>query len=405
MAVTTLKMGSEAWWQSKKGPEWEREDNGNYRVTFWWRDPQGTEKESAIHRVWVYITGVTDHHQNATPQSMQRIDGTNVWCWRVSLSANWRGSYCFIPTTRNDIFSSLAVGAAPDRSELREGWRQLLPQAIADPLNPQSWQGGRGHAVSALEMPEAPVQPGWDRPENPDSPAVCLQWRSARLGNTRRVWVFTTGEAQAESRPLAILLDGQFWAQSMPVWPALTSLTHRGHLPPAVYLLIDAIDTTHRSRELPCNADFWLAVQEELLPLVKTTTAFSDDPQRTVVAGQSFGGLSSLYAGLNWPARFGCVLSQSGSYWWPHRGGGQDGAIVEQLKTGTISAQGLRIVLEAGIREPIIYRANQALYAQLPSAPQSIFWRQVDGGHDALCWRGGLMHGLMTLWQPLTDTI
>ena len=405
MAVTTLKMGSEAWWQSKKGPEWEREDNGNYRVTFWWRDPQGTEKESAIHRVWVYITGVTDHHQNATPQSMQRIDGTNVWCWRVSLSANWRGSYCFIPTTRNDIFSSLAVGAAPDRSELREGWRQLLPQAIADPLNPQSWQGGRGHAVSALEMPEAPVQPGWDRPENPVSPAVCLQWRSARLGNTRRVWVFTTGEAQAESRPLAILLDGQFWAQSMPVWPALTSLTHRGHLPPAVYLLIDAIDTTHRSRELPCNADFWLAVQEELLPLVKTTTAFSDDPQRTVVAGQSFGGLSSLYAGLNWPARFGCVLSQSGSYWWPHRGGGQDGAIVEQLKTGTISAQGLRIVLEAGIREPIIYRANQALYAQLPSAPQSIFWRQVDGGHDALCWRGGLMQGLMTLWQPLTDTI
>ena len=405
MAVTTLKMGSEAWWQSKKGPEWEREDNGNYRVTFWWRDPQGTEKESAIHRVWVYITGVTDHHQNATPQSMQRIDGTNVWCWRVSLSANWRGSYCFIPTTRNDIFSSLAVGAAPDRSELREGWRQLLPQAIADPLNPQSWQGGRGHAVSALEMPEAPVQPGWDRPENPDSPAVCLQWRSARLGNTRRVWVFTTGEAQAESRPLAILLDGQFWAQSMPVWPALTSLTHRGHLPPAVYLLIDAIDTVHRSRELPCNADFWLAVQEELLPLVKTTTAFSDDPQRTVVAGQSFGGLSSLYAGLNWPARFGCVLSQSGSYWWPHRGGGQDGAIVEQLKTGTISAQGLRIVLEAGIREPIIYRANQALYAQLPSAPQSIFWRQVDGGHDALCWRGGLMQGLMTLWQPLTDTI
>ncbi|WP_213732215.1 enterochelin esterase [Citrobacter europaeus] len=405
MAVTTLKMGSEAWWQSKKGPEWEREDNGNYRVTFWWRDPQGTEKESAIHHVWVYITGVTDHHQNATPQSMRRIDGTNIWCWSVSLSANWRGSYCFIPTARNDIFAPQALGETPDRTALREGWRQLLPQAIADPLNSQSWQGGRGHAVSALEMPEAPVQPGWDRPENPDSPAVCLQWRSARLGNTRRVWVFTTGEAQAESRPLAILLDGQFWAQSMPVWPALTSLTHRGHLPPAVYLLIDAIDTAHRSRELPCNADFWLAVQEELLPLVKTTTAFSDDPQHTVVAGQSFGGLSSLYAGLNWPARFGCVLSQSGSYWWPHRGGYQDGTIVEQLKSGKVSAQGLRIVLEAGIREPIIFRANQALYAQLPSAPQSIFWRQVNGGHDALCWRGGLMQGLITLWQPLTDTI
>ncbi|MEG0532850.1 MAG: enterochelin esterase, partial [Citrobacter sp.] len=159
------------------------------------------------------------------------------------------------------------------------------------------------------------------------------------------------------------------------------------------------------SRELPCNADFWLAVQQELLPLVNATAAFSDDPQRTVVAGQSFGGLSSLYAGLNWPERFGCVLSQSGSYWWPHRAGHQDGIVIEQLRAGTLSAQGLRIVLEAGIREPIIFRANQALFAQLPHAPRSIFWRQVEGGHDALCWRGGLMHGLMTLWQPLTDTI
>ncbi|WP_368940817.1 enterochelin esterase [Citrobacter werkmanii] len=405
MAVTTLKTGSEAWWQSKKGPEWEREENGNYRVTFWWRDPQGTEKESAIRRVWVYITGVTDHHQNVPPQSMQRINGTNVWCWSVSLSANWRGSYCFIPTARDDSFAALAADETPDRNVLREGWQQLLPQAIADPLNPQSWRGGRGHAVSALEMPDAPVQPGWDQPAAPDCPAVCLQWHSARLCNTRRVWVFTTGDDQPEARPLAILLDGQFWAQSMPVWPALASLTHRGDLPPAVYLLIDAIDTSHRSRELPCNADFWLAVQQELLPLVKTTTAFSDDPQRTVVAGQSFGGLSALYAGLNWPARFGCVLSQSGSFWWPHRGGHQDGAIVEQLKSGKVSVQGLRIVLEAGIREPIIFRANQALYAQLPSAPQSIFWRQVDGGHDALCWRGGLMQGLMTLWQPLSETI
>ena len=336
---------------------------------------------------------------------MQRIDGTNVWCWSISLSANWRGSYCFIPSDRNDIFASLAPGETPDRTVLREGWRQLLPQAIADPLNPQSWQGGRGHAVSALEMPDAPVQPGWDRPENPDSPAVCLQWHSDRLGNTRRVWVFTTGEANPQERPLAILLDGQFWAHSLPVWPALTSLTHRGQLPPAVYLLIDAIDTPHRSHELPCNADFWLAVQQELLPLVKTTTPFTDDPQRTVVAGQSFGGLASLYAGLNWPERFGCVLSQSGSYWWPHRGGHQDGVIIEQLKAGTVSVQGLRIVLEAGTREPIIFRANQALFAQFPSAPQSIFWRQVEGGHDALCWRGGLMQGLMTLWQPLTDTL
>lgn len=397
--MTALTTGSEAWWQSKNGPEWERLE-ASYRVTFWWRDPAGTQRSSPTKRVWLYITGVTDHHQNARPQSLERIPDTDVWQWQGEFSPEWRGSYCFIPSdNENDFASAVFEGAQPDRMALRVGWRKLLPHAVSDPLNPQSWRGGRGHAVSALEMPDAPVQPGWDRPDTPYQPPVCIEWNSARLNNRRRAWIFTTGDDRPE-RPLAVLLDGQFWAESMPVWPALASLTRDGKLPPAVYVLIDAIDTEHRSRELPCNPDFWLAVQEELLPRVKTITSFSDRADRTVVAGQSFGGLSSLYAGLNWPQRFGCILSQSGSYWWPHRGAQQDGLLIEQLKAGEKTARGLRIVLEAGRNEPLIFRANQAIFAELHTQ-QPIFWRQVDGGHDALCWRGGLTQGLMTLWQPL----
>lgn len=397
--VTALTTGSEAWWQAKDGPERERHQE-NYRVTFWWRDPAGTQKTSTVKRVWLYVTGVTDHHQNARPQSLERIPDTDVWQWQGEFSPEWRGSYCFIPSdNENDFASAVFEGDQPDRMALREGWRKLLPHAVSDPLNAQSWRGGRGHAVSALEMPEAPVQPGWNHPDTPYKKPVCIEWHSARLKNRRRVWVFTTGDESPE-RPLAVLLDGQFWAESMPVWPALASLTHEGKLPPAVYVLIDVIDTAHRSRELPCNPDFWLAVQDELLPQVKNMAPFSDRADHTVVAGQSFGGLSSLYAGLNWPQRFGCILSQSGSYWWPHRGAQQDGLLIEQLKAGDKTARGLRIVLEAGRNEPLILRANQAILAELHTQ-QPVFWRQVDGGHDALSWRGGLTQGLMTLWQPL----
>ncbi len=397
--VTGLKTGSEAWWQSKNGPEWTRE-KGHYRVTFWWRDPAGTQKTSPLKRVWLYITGVTDHHQNARPQSLERIPDTDVWQWQGAFTPQWRGSYCFIPSVNDDDFADAVFhGEQPDRLALREGWRKLLPAAMADPLNPQSWRGGRGHPVSALEMPEAPVQPGWNTPATPGNAPVCFEWESVRLNNRRRVWVFTTGEDSPE-RPLAVLLDGQFWAESMPVWSPLTALTNAGKLPPAVYVLIDVIDMAHRNHELPCNPDFWQAVQEELLPRVNSRTPFSDRADRTVVAGQSFGGLSSLYAGLNWPERFGCVLSQSGSYWWPYRGGQQDGLLIEQLKAGDLTARGLRIVLEAGRNEPLIFRANQAIYAEL-HPQQPVIWRQVDGGHDALCWRGGLTQGLMILWQPL----
>lgn len=397
--VTALTTGSEAWWQSKNGPEWERHEE-NYRVTFWWRDPAGTQQTSTVKRVWLYVTGVTDHHQNARPQSLERIPDTDVWQWQGEFSPEWRGSYCFIPSdNENDFADAVFEGDQPDRMALREGWRKLLPHAVSDPLNPQSWRGGRGHAVSALEMPAAPVQPGWNHPDTPYKKPVCITWNSERLKNRRRVWIFTTGDDNP-GRPLAVFLDGQFWAESMPVWPALASLTREGKLPPAVYVLIDVIDTAHRSRELPCNPDFWLAVQEELLPQVNRIAPFSDRADRTVVAGQSFGGLSSLYAGLNWPQRFGCVLSQSGSYWWPHRGAQQDGLLIEQLKAGEKTARGLRIVLEAGRNEPLILRANQAILAELHTQ-QPVIWRQVDGGHDALCWRGGLTQGLMTLWQPL----
>lgn len=394
--------GSDAWWASKQGPEWERESATHYRVTFWWRDPAGTEATSTVERVWLYITGVTDHHQQSAPQSLQRIAGTDVWRWQTRLEAGWRGSYCLIPSTKRDDFPPQAfTQTPPDRAALREGWRTLFPHAIADPLNAQRWRGGRGHPVSPLSLPGAPEQPGWGAPDAEYTPPVCFEWQSDRLGNRRRVWVYTTGDDNGAERPLAVLLDGQFWAESMPVWPALAALTHEGKLPPAVYVLIDVIDTAHRSRELPCNEDFWLAVQQELLPHVQSTTPFSDRPERTVVAGQSFGGLASLYAGLHWPARFGCVLSQSGSYWWPHRGGSQDGVLTEALRRDELSAQGLRIVLEAGVREPVIFRANQAMLAQLQRTQPAVFWRQVDGGHDALCWRGGLTSGLITLWQPL----
>ncbi|WP_342321679.1 enterochelin esterase [Kosakonia sp. BYX6] len=394
--------GSDAWWESKQGPEWVKKVQGHYEVTFWWRDPAGTEQTSRVRRVWIYITGVTDHHQKAQPQSLERIAGTDVWCWKTQIEAGWRGSYCLIPSENHADFSpDVFATTPPDRTALREGWRKLLAHAIADPLNPQSWRGGRGHPVSALEMPDAPLQPGWRESEAAFNEPQVLHWRSQRLNNTRRVWIYTTGESHSAERPLAILLDGQFWAKSMPVWPALAALTQAGQLPDAVYLLIDVIDNVHRGQELPCNADFWLALQEELLPQVRALAPFSDQADRTVVAGQSFGGLSALYAGLHWPQRFGCVLSQSGSYWWPHRGGDQDGLIIEQLKKGELNPQGLRIVLEAGVREPVIFRANQVLFPLLQRAQQSVFWRQVDGGHDALCWRGGLTSGLITLWQSL----
>lgn len=397
MMLLSQDMGSEDWWAdiARRGtPVVEDESNGMHRVTFYWRDPQGNENDSPIRHVWINITGVTDHHQQGLPQSLQRIAGTDVWQWQTRLNAGWRGSYSLIPHCGDNPFQN--------GNDLRHSWREIFPHAIGDPLNPGgSWRGARGNIASALHMPLAPPQPYWLINALP-SPhqATGFQWRSARLGNSRNVWLIATGSQDVNNRPLAILLDGKFWAKTMPVGGPLQAMTDTGELPEALYLLIDSVDAQQRSHELPCNADFWLAIQEELLPQLAEREAYSPDPARTVVAGQSFGGLSAVYAVLCWPQRFGCALSQSGSFWWPQRELSVDSCwLPQQIEQGLARQPPLKFFLQAGLREPLILKVNQRLSQQLMTAGHQVEYHQIDGGHDALCWRGGLTEGLRQLWS------
>jgi len=417
-------LGSDDWWRevAQRGTPWvELYSPGLCAVTFLWRDPMGCQRTSAIRRVWVYICGVTDHHSHTAPQSLERIDDTDVWCWRTVLGSGWRGSYCFIPCCDEAAFSGLASGKSLDPVALREGWGGVLSGAVADPLNPlPAWTGGRGHQVSGLHMPQAPSQSAWNEfdrfgplagrtlPPLP-TPATLEQhrWQSQLLGNSRDIWIFTTGRRQATRRPLVLLLDGQFWAREMPLWSPLIALTQSGELPEAVYVLVDAIDTRQRAQELTCNPAFWQALRLELLPQVAKWTPYRADAASTVVAGQSFGGLSALYAALHWPQLFGCVLSQSGSFWWPNRDMTSKSSadtscqLLADIDRGLGAGQGLKLYIEAGAREPLVRQVNDRAVEALRFAGHQVNYRVVDGGHDALCWRGGLLDGLTALWGGL----
>jgi enterochelin esterase family protein len=111
----------------------------------------GDETHSPRRRVWLYITGVTDHHQNARPQSLTRLARDRRLVLAHHAVADLARQLLFYPSDRDDDFALRCSALTPDRALLREGWRKLLPRAIADPLNPHSWQGGRGHGVSALD--------------------------------------------------------------------------------------------------------------------------------------------------------------------------------------------------------------------------------------------------------------
>lgn len=399
----------------------ELQGDGRGKVTFLWRDPQGCELTSAYQRVWIHINCLTDHHQPSPPQSLQRLEGTDVWYWQTELNADWRGSYCFMPCMDDRPLTLSDNDAHANMHSVRHWWHQVFASATHDLLNPhRSWFGANGNVLSGLHMPAALPQPAWqdfDRYASAcgrctPAPPARLQrhsWHSARLGNTRNVWVYTTGDSNPAQRPLALLLDGQFWSNNMPVWDPLMQLTREGKLPEAVYLLIDAVDQKQRAHELACNEDFWLAVQEELLPQLAEWAPHSGNPASTLVCGQSFGGLSSLYAGLHWPQRFGGVIAQSGSFWWPRRDMYQQPAVpadagwlLRQAERSVGRKGGLKVFMEAGTHEQVARRVNDRMADVLRDAGHQVQYRVVEGGHDSLCWRGGLIDGLQALWadQP-----
>jgi enterochelin esterase family protein len=432
-------IGSIAWWA-------EIESNGTPAVmekidckdsvdlVFFWRDPQGNELTSPIQAVYIDVNCITEHH-SSSPTGLTRILGTDVWRWQMTIERDWCGSYSFIPLVKADLPEPFLC-----KLQQRRWWLSISARKIADPFNQQGPKfGSWRQAHSAINL-EAPRQLAWaslDRLseevsfEHGTKPLRRFDWQSQHLGTERHIWVFETrDETRAETlasshdmpredphdRPLVILLDGEVWSTSLPISHALVLATNKGSLQACVYLFIDSLGSDTRGWELTCNPDFWLAVQRELLPKVQRLAPFST--KNIIIAGQSYGGLSALYAALSWPEIFTNVLSLSGSFWWPNveafrrlntgvspfegtadtnenndEVSGMLGAIQGVLESGHAQVP-LNLYLEAGSKERGIRHVNQQLYRHLTHLGYSVTYRVYNGGHDKLCWRSGLLDGL-----------
>ncbi|WP_444945042.1 enterochelin esterase [Microbulbifer sp. ZKSA006] len=415
-------VGSAPWWSEVKGhglPFVDENplDKEKLILTFLWQDPNGCEMHSPIKRVYIDINCVTDHH-TFSPTSLERLPKTDVWYWQVEIEKYWRGSYRLIPVTEKWVGCNWEKTLDPDddkRQVQRQWWRSLLKSATPDPLNRQAPNTGLwSKKFSAIHLPGLAEQSLWQKNDQQSEPiehgldkVATLCWKSPSLGINRQVWTYACGEtAKPESRPLVILLDGERWAKEMPIFSLLEEQTQSGNLPAALYLLIDSINGHQREQDLTCSKKFWLAIQEELIPQIKAQLPHTESPAHTVVAGQSYGGLAAMFAGLNWPARFGCILSQSGSFWWPNnelmrKGNNSDkkGWLTEQVELGAYAPSGLKIFQEVGTREHALNRVNDQLNKALSSKNFEVRYQKFFGGHDTLCWREGLITGLSYLLQ------
>lgn len=193
------------------------------------------------------------------------------------------------------------------------------------------------------------------------------------------------------------------WGRNLPIAPTLDNLIAAGEIPPLVAVLPDAVDLPTRRAELSCHAPFVDFLTDELLPWAARHQPVTDDPRHTLIAGQSLGGLTAVYATHHAPWRFGMAASASGSFWYAptEAPDNQQGWLNRRLRES--DQLPARVHLSAGAHEELLLRYNRELRDILRARGCPLRYTEFNGGHDYACWRGLLAEALRELLPGPTD--
>jgi enterochelin esterase-like enzyme len=324
----------------------------------------------------------------------------DVWYRTYSVPTNLRTTYWLVPDD--------PLTPVPDEEKglPRAGWHP-------DPLNPRRFvahkdeedPSDRDFVASVLELSGAPPQP-WIVPRDdiPHGTVALHRLRSARLGNERRLWVYTPPGYAADHGPYSLLIvfDGFAYREVIPTPVILDNLQAAGHLPAMVAVLVDSLDAL-RSTELTCHPPFAEFLAQELLPWVHERYAVTTDPARVIVAGSSLGGLAAAYVAWRYPDCFGNVLSQSGTFARRPDATTEPGWLIRQYVEAP--RQPLRFYLEVGLLEndvvadeaTSLLASNRHLRDVLQAKGYPVAYAEYSGGHDYIVWRGTFADGLVAL--------
>ena len=364
------------------------EGKGEVLVTFLWRGGDETKSVVAVTSTVDLMT-----EEGIAAARMSRLPGTDVWYRSRRMRSDARFAYAF---SVDDPLTPLEK-AAPGEEEAR--WGALKP----DPLNPRKV----GAPLASLaELPAAPAQPWIEaRPGVPAGRVEEHPFRSDRLGNERIVRVYTPPGYDPKGQPygLLVFLDGRTYSSDIPGPTILDNLLAAGKIPPLVAVFVANPSAEARIQEMACHPPFAEFLAQELIPWVRRGYRVASDPSRTAIVGSSLGGLAAAFAAFKHPEVFGNVLSLSGSFNWAPRDDAEPEWLARQLAAGPKLP--LRFYLEAGLMEDRVrpdgtslLGSNRHLRTVLQAKGYAVQYREFNGGHSILNWRGSLADGLLALF-------
>jgi enterochelin esterase-like enzyme len=384
-----------AFWREieKQGaPIYERPEGNDHDelVTFLWR---GTPSTRNVLILWGPYT-----FAKPADFAMVNLGGTDVWYRTKVIRRGARFAYVLSPNDPMEFDQESSV--------------QRASTAQADPLNPHKWLNGpfntRLEYRSVVEMADARPQPySTKREEVPAGKIEKSRIKSALLENEHSLSIYTPPGYRKDGPPngLMVVFDESPYLLLVPTPIILDNLLADKKIPPMVAVLIGNPNQETRTRELPPNPKFADFLNNELVPWVRQNYNVTSDPGRVVVAGSSFGGIASVYAGLRHPETFGNILCQSGSFWWaapkPEPYTEPNFLAKEFVKSPKLP---LRFYMDAGSFEVdldgeggSILEPSRHMRDVLLAKGYEVHYQENVGGHDYLSWRGSLADGLLAL--------
>ncbi|MFI6873298.1 alpha/beta hydrolase-fold protein [Streptomyces sp. NPDC050400] len=353
-------------------------------VTVVWR------QDRPVTGVYVMANRVTDKHR-ARDGMMRRLDDTDLWYVGLRLPLGLRCGYRVHPFGPDDPWLT-ADGP-------RSGSSRGLPDDRSDPFNHRA----DGPFGSLIELPGAPSLAEWptSRTLSPAPRSDAFDFPAAD-GTTYRVRRFVPAPDDGGPAPgLLVVCDGERWFDRYGITAAVTAAVDAGRIAPTAVIGIEAgSGPAARMRQLGANPRFIDMLADELLPTVAAGLPRWAGPRRTVLCGQSLGGLTALAAALRRPDAFGTVLAHSASTWWrpgmtarpAELPAGATTWLAEQAAAAPVSD--VRIRLDVGSNEGTMTDDLRRLHGLMAARGFDVSLNVYRGGHDYSCWAAALVDGL-----------
>lgn len=229
-------------------------------------------------------------------------------------------------------------------------------------------------------------------------------------GTVREYWVYEPVQFNPEDPPAVMIVqDGFSLAKNWSLPTVLDNMIHAGEIPVQLGIFVghgivpaeseNAQPRFNRSFEYDGLGDRYARfLIEELLPEVRRSWVFSDNPDDRCLAGSSSGAICAFNAAWERPDAFRRVLSTIGTYVALRGGDGFPGLV---RKTEN---KPLRIFLQDGSQDLDIYagswwHANQAMLSALQYAGYDVQHVWGEGGHNSRHSAAILPDALRWLWR------